>query len=69
MTCPNSLLFIKIQIQIGDAKFRRYGADAGRASLGGGHDWVAWFGEIKVDKTVDVASFRASGLQVKVGSY
>ncbi|EJD01352.1 uncharacterized protein FOMMEDRAFT_169490 [Fomitiporia mediterranea MF3/22] len=53
-------------VQIGEAAFRRYGADAGRASLGGGgKDWVAWFGEVRVDRSVKVGSFKASGLNVK----
>ncbi|THH11736.1 hypothetical protein EW145_g485 [Phellinidium pouzarii] len=54
-------------VQIGEGVFKRYGADAGKneASFGGGQDWVAWYGEVRVDASVNVTGFKASGLQVK----
>ena len=45
-------------IAIGEASFRRFGD---------GPDWVAWEGEIEIDPTVKVGSFKAGGLWVKVG--
>lgn len=53
-------------MQIGEGAFRRYGADGGRASFGGGQDWAAWFGEIRVDRNVRIGGFKTSGLIVKV---
>ncbi|KAH8118425.1 hypothetical protein DFH11DRAFT_1723335 [Phellopilus nigrolimitatus] len=55
-------------VQIGEGVFRGYGTDARRedgANLGGGRDWVAWYGELKVDRSVKIAGFKASGLHVK----
>ena len=54
------------QTQIGEGVFRRYGVVDQRASLGGGHDWAAWFGELRTDRSISVGGFKASGLHVKV---
>lgn len=45
-------------VQIGEGAFRRAG--------GGGHDWVAWSGRVRADRSVCMAGFKASGLNVKV---
>ncbi|KLO10909.1 hypothetical protein SCHPADRAFT_906442 [Schizopora paradoxa] len=47
-------------VTIGEGVFRRYDGEGG-----GGHDWMAWSGEVQVDKSVSVAGFKASGFSVK----
>ena len=45
-------------VQIGEGAFRRAGV--------GGHDWVAWSGSVRADRSVRMSGFKASGLNVKV---
>ena len=55
-------------VQIGEGVFRRYGSTTnGTGGLGGGQDWMGWYGEIRVDPNVKIGGFKASGLTVKVG--
>lgn len=47
-------------VSIAEGTFKRFDGE------GGGHEWMAWSGEIRIDKSVDVAGFKASGFSVKV---
>jgi len=46
-------------VTIGEGTFRRFDGE------GGGQDWMAWSGEVQVDKSISVAGFKASGFSVK----
>jgi len=47
-------------VTIGEGTFSRFDSEGG-----GGHDWMAWTGEVRIDKSVVVAGFKASGFSVK----